>query len=202
MINDDIRIWDRFNYYTDKLQSLKESPIRSGDFDSFDYEEGNPSALYKIVMNPERGYKKIHSQYHQTNNVTVDLYQKDDGGGDFDIKIVTDKLDEVIGHISYTKINDGGIEINSVYNQPLFKGLIFKIYFDYFLEEYPYIMSGSIHSKKGETFWERIIDTGLNNGFKCYVLNVINKEKYDIKNIFDVKPYYNSEHNRIVISKS
>lgn len=198
MDNESEIIW--FRYYKRERDLIKESPIRSGSFDSFDYEDDNPEVIYKRVVNPDSGYKLIHTQKH-SNGKNIYLYELHEGGDDYDIKLLTDDLNVIIGHISYSRLSDGGVEVVSVYNQSLFKGAIFKVYFDYFLEKYNYILSGGVHSPKGEIFWEKIATVGKNNGYRIKVVDIDQKNEYIIDNIEDIKKYYNKEGYRIKIER-
>ena len=177
-----------FKEYLSKYDLLKENPMRTGNFEPFEFEENNPEMF---VMKSNSGYKLIHQQKH-TNGITIFFYQRSEPDGSYDLKLIPDNIKEVIGNIIYIQ-RDGGIEINSVYNQPLFKGMIFKIFFEFLLPKNEYIISGGIHSPRGETFWQRIIDVGLKNGYKCSVININGGEEIVINNIEELLNFYGDE---------
>lgn len=133
---------------------------------------------------------------YERREMTLDDY-------DFDVKIINHTTKKVIGSILYTKTKDNGIEINSIYNHPLYKGTIMKIYFDYFLKKYNYIMSGGSHSRRGERFWDNVLIKAKRLGYKTTVINKIKKEEeYIIDDVVDVKKYYDNENYQIKVAKN
>lgn len=196
MDDENNRIW--FNYYHRERDLIKESPMRTGEFDSYDYEGDTPKIVYNRVVASDSKYKLIDIQKHDNGSV-VKLYELHEGDNDYHIKLLVDRLEIIVGHISYSLLSDNGIEINSIYNQPLFKGIIFKIYFDYFLKKYDYILSGGVHSPKGEIFWEKIVAVGKKNGYNIKVVDIDKTIEYPIDDIRDIKKYYDGENYRIKI---
>lgn len=194
MKTDEELIWEsykpNFSYYHSKEQFLKENPMRAGDFDSYDYEENNPSEIYDMVLHNNSNYELIHQQKHN-NGVTISFYQSEDSG-EYDLKLIPSNIKEIVGHVTY-EIKDGGVLIGSVYNQPIFKGLIFKVFFDYFLEKFDFVMSGTVHSNKGERFWQRIVDKGLRLGYNVSVIDVVSKETVKINNTSELMDYYGDD---------
>jgi hypothetical protein len=193
--SDEELIWENyktnFSYYHSKDQLLKENPMRVGNFDSYDYAEDNPSDIYSRVTHQNSGYKLIHQQEHN-NGLTVYFYQSEDSG-EYDLKLISSNLKEVVGHVTYEIIGDG-IVIGSVYNQPLFKGLIFKVFFDYFLENFKFIMSGTVHSNKGERFWQKIVDKSLSLEYIVTVIDVNSNESIKINNVNELLDYYGEDN--------
>lgn len=193
--SDEELIWEnyktKFSYYHSKDQLLKEISMRVGNFDSYDYVEDNPSDIYSRVIHKNSGYKLIHQQKHN-NGLTVYFYQTEDSG-EYDLKLISDNLKEVVGHVTYEIVGDG-VLIGSVYNQPLFKGLIFKVFFDYFLENFKFIMSGTVHSNKGERFWQKIVDKSLSLGYTVTVINAISNKSSKINNVNELLDYYGEDN--------
>jgi len=191
MITEEGLIWERFREYTCKIKFLKENPMRGGDFDSYEYEDDNPEHFYKSAVDPKYGYKKIETINYK--NKTFFLYGISDNGG-FDIKIIPENVKTIVGNISFVEDGDG-IKINSVYNQPLYKGIVYYLIFNYFLKKYDFVISGDVQSNKGERFWEKILQFGFLNKekFKITVINSYTGETYDINNFDDVGGYYGDE---------
>lgn len=185
-------IWERFREYTCKIKFLKENPLRVGDFDSYEYEDDNPEHFYKIVVDPKYGYKKIETVVYKNQN--FHLYQINESGNNFDIKIIPEDVETIVGNVNFVE-DGGGIKINSVYNQPLYKGIVYFLMFNYFLKKYNHIISGDVQSNKGERFWEKILQFGFLNKekFKISVIDSYSCESYPINNLDEVGGYYGYE---------
>lgn len=174
-----------FYYFGEKM--LKESPERVANFEPYDYEEDNPRIKYKqIVENPDR-FEKLYSIGD------ISIYEERDAD-DVMLYFIPNNYENVVGHIFYEEIeifSKQGAFISSIYNNKLYSGLCEKVYFEYFLTKYDFIMSGESQSPRGENFWAKIAYKAIHrNNMFLYVydgktLSRINDDK-------EMKNYYGS----------
>ena len=190
-------IWNTYNNfheYNNLRKFLLENPVRTdGDYQPIEFEGDNPKGMYEYIKTPNSKYKKI---YDLTINgsTSVSLYERQEFGNTYDIKVISEENKIVVGNIIYDKTNNG-IEIDSIYNQGMFRGVIYKVFFEYLLPKYNKITSSAFHSQKGEGFWRKVLEYGFlkHESFSTYVINLNTSEQFNINNLNDIGSYYGDE---------
>lgn len=187
-------IWESYKEFNDLRKFLIENPIRTdGDYEPIEFEDDNIKGMYEYIKKLNSGYEKI---YELTVNTTtkVSLYERNEIENVYDIKFISEENKIVVGNIIYEK-NEDGITIDSIYNQGMFRGIIYKTFFEYLLPKYNKITSSAFHSKKGEGFWRKILEYGFlqNKKLTTYVIDLNNSERFEINNLNDILNFYGEE---------
>lgn len=173
------------------ITTLNESPYRTGDFENPYSDLRDAKKIYKDIQTNPYKYKLVYTLF---DKYKVFLYELDEGGGDKVIFFYPDNDDFIYGYVSFSELDDGGIETSGVYNQSMYRGLAQKVYNDYLLEKYRYILSSSRHSPDGERFWSGLISYSLVGGNNVYIYDAqTEKDIQQVNHLNDVKKFYGNE---------
>ena len=182
------------------IQTLLESPMNTGEFDSELSDTRIAQNIYSEILKTPSKYKKV---FTLKGKYAIDLYEYVDGS-DIILYFVPQHDNFIYGYVTYEHKNDGGIEIYSVYNRPMYFGLAQSVYNQYLIPKYNYVMSHNQHSQKGKSFWEKIVSFNIDKNITIY--DVI--DRTNVKNVSsssDLSEFYgntpNYERYRIKISE-
>ena len=181
---------------------LSETPMFVGDSrEDYSLDIIMAKEKYKdIKSNPEK-YTLVRSN---DDKISVDLYEEYDKN-EVICWFVSKNNDFVLGYVAYDKLDDGGIETTSVYNDKQVKFLAFKVYMYYLVDEFKYIRSDKRHTNSGKVFWENIVSFSLGNGFSVFIIDASTGDILkNISNVGELSNYYGDEHSekyRIKIEK-
>ena len=166
---------------------LRESPINISDWTDDDYYSNTREAMdiYSKVVN-DTEYKKV---FELTQLIHLYESEIDD---EVICYFVPTNNNFIYGYVCYDKLPDGGIITTSVYNDKKMHGLAYRVYNEYLLKNFKYVMSDGRHTPKGKTFWSRMVSDNLHkNDTFCSVYDTLtNKTMVEIKNISDLNLYY------------
>jgi len=84
-------------------------------------------------------------------------------------------------YVYFIELNDGGMEINSSWNNLEFKGLFREFFWNFLLPKYRYIQSSNNNSRQGADFWIKICEESKKNNKKYYVVILEDNIKHEIK---------------------
>lgn len=158
------------DYYRQNEVMLTESPMRIGrhygddlNNSGFNYHESQ-----RIIDTlPAITTKKILD-----NNLT--LYRDSYDGDKFMDYWITEQPLTVCYFIFQKQSN--GLQALGVWNEMRFQGSARKIFFDFYLEKYNFIISDNKHTTQGERYWKRIIQDGVERGNTVKVLTRSSEE--------------------------
>lgn len=188
--------FDQFFY-----EFLRESPMFIGDNrEDYSLDTIMAQEKYSEIFEYSTNFKKVRSA---DDKISVDLYEEEDSNEIICWFVPTNNR-FVYGYVAYNKLNDGGIETTSVFNDKSVRFLAYKVYLYYLLETYNYIISDKRHSGSGKKFWQNIVTHTLNH-YKVSVINAQTFQEMDeIITINDLEKYYGDvsfEKFRIKIEK-
>lgn len=142
---------------------LSESPMNIGDADDFyNMETKEAMAKFSEILDDPSRYKKV---FTFNTNPELFLYEEYDGG-DVVCWALPSNNNFVYAYVAYEQRLDGGIITTSVFNDPKFPQVAYKIYMDYLLKRYKYIMSDKRHTPRGRGFWVKIISNNIMDNTK------------------------------------
>jgi hypothetical protein len=173
--------------------------MNTGEFDSEFSDTQIAQNIYnEILKNPSK-YKKV---FTLKGNHSIDLYEFADGS-DIMLYFFPQHDNFIYGYVTYECKNDGGIEIYSVYNRPMYFGLAQSVYNQYLIPKYDYVMSHNQHSQKGKNFWEKIVAFNIDKNITIYD-TIDQKTVKNVNDSSDLNEFYgntpNYERYRIKIS--
>ena len=174
------------NFKTFFHKTLLETPRNTGEFESGYSDTAIAQTQYKDIFDNPDDYKLVFKLY-ETHPVY--LYENVDGN-DVSCYFVPKNDDFIYGYATYELRDDGGIEMWSVYNRPMYYGLAQSVYNNYIIPKYKYILSNSHHSLNGRGFWRKLV---MSNAGKRHIDiwdihdNVSIK---DIKSLKDLDDFY------------
>ena len=88
-------------------------------------------------------------------------------------------------------ISDNGIQFKHAWNHEVYgRGYCRWLVFNYYLKQYPHILSDSIHTPDGERYWKGMVFEALQNHYKVAVYNIITKKETPITNSEMIDDYY------------
>lgn len=71
---------------------------------------------------------------------------------------------------SFRLLTDGGIQFTNVWNHSVLgKGMARWAIFNFYLENYPYILSDRAHTSAGKNYWEKLITEAINKKYKVFI---------------------------------
>lgn len=178
----------KFSYHISKKSLLKESPTRVGNYIPFEFED---SSYSERMYNDTIKYYEYVGDFTSRNGKELMIY-KDERDSDILFRFIPKDFNSVVGQVSLEEIDDNGVEIVSVYNDPNFSGSVYNFYFQYLLKNYKFIRSGGIQSKRGEEFWKKIVFQGLKEGYKFSVEDTVEKNMIDFNDISDFDKFYDN----------
>lgn len=169
---------------------LHESPKNTDDFESPYSDFPMAQDMYnQIILNPNE-YKKVFT-LHDKHKVDLMLNQD---GDDMMLYFVPREGDHIHGYATYELRDDGGIEMVSVYNRPLYFGLAQSVYMNYLILNHKYVMSNGFHSKSGKSFWRKIVSFALFKNMNVYIWDDIKNIKItNIVNIQELDEFYGDD---------
>lgn len=94
-----------------------------------------------------------------------------------------------IAFVQY-KIKNNIVEIERVWQDATYTGLVRKFIFEYLLKMFDGILSSDSHTELGQKYWDKLLKQALNKGFKIFVVN--KDEKIQLDNNFDINNYYSN----------
>lgn len=95
-------------------------------------------------------------------NPELYLYEERDGN-DVVCWAVPPNNKFVYAYVAHEIKPDGGVITTSVFNDRKFPTVAYRIYQDYLLGKYKYIMSDGQHTNRGESFWRKHVYTSVND---------------------------------------
>lgn len=128
------------------------------------------------------------------NNIPLEVYSYDPTSKDQDIIFLHNNTNAAESSFS---ILGNGIEESFISQNPDFKGLARKIYTEYYMTKYEFILSDTTMTPNGLNFWIKLYHE-YNNKFNFYLWDNKNKKKSRIKNnkqISDVYGKTKDKHN-------
>jgi hypothetical protein len=197
LYKDGTRILTFEETYNNYLKYLKESPYLTGlDFGSY---------LDNVQINRENAQTLLKDNKHKKidqitiGDINYDLFLYEDDKKY--LYIIDIRYPEIAGYIFYKEIANNGVVELGIWNMRKNIGLIRHIYVNWLLKKYNYIMSDAFHSSQAKRMWETLYNTYKNN-YNFYVYNILNKNKYILKNIDEFEKYYDNMHNfRIIMER-
>lgn len=181
----------RPNEFYHKL--FTESPLYIGDGDEEYYNIETRAAIdkYSEILSKPEIFKKVHTI---PSNPPVHLYEEQDGN-DVICWFVPTNNKFIYGYVAYEKRTDGGVVTTSVYNDRKFPGVASKVYQEYLLTKYKYIMSDMRHTRRGKDFWRKLVAVTLNNPrLEKYIWDLQNNKKVlDIVSTNIIDSFYSDE---------
>ena len=165
-------------YYIENLQ-LTESPVRVGQ----SYETFLDDRAVNVE---EAGRVKTEFNYTDTvqrgegGKIRLDLYRDDSEGMWMDYWITLQPF--IACYFIFDLKKDGGLQSLSVWNDREYQATARGLFFDYYMQNFPYVQSDSRHTSRGERYWRTLIKQATDKGHKVVVCDRKNKE-YDIDDI-------------------
>lgn len=136
------------------IQYLMESPETTGPLG---YENKMDSEVEIINVKHSKHFNRVYDFPYYN----VSLYEQREDG-DIMVHFFDNGKNTTIGYVNYEEFDDGGCKIYSVLNRSDKIGLVFKVYTEYLLGSYNYIVSDGKHSPDAKKFWKTLI-TNSNN---------------------------------------
>lgn len=174
--------------------------MNTGEFHSEFSDTAIAQDMYEQILKDSQKYKHVHTL---ESEYPIYLYEHRDGD-DVMVYFVPKNDNFIYGYVTYELKTDGGIEMYSVYNRPMYPGLAQQVYNNYLIPKYSYIMSHSQHSEKGKNFWRKIVSSNLKRNVVIWDVetdSVVEK----INNINELDNFYGDgidyEKYRIKVSK-
>jgi len=174
-----------FNRFFYKV--LSESPKFTGDFESPYSDSEDARRMYDdILHNDPNSYQKVFTLFDK-NQVYLYEHREDN---DIEIYFIPSNDNFIYGYTTGEILSDSGIMMTSVYNNKMYFGLAYKVYDEYLLTHYPYILSSSHHSKDGQSFWRKLVSRHLNTN-KIEIWDIINNMMIQpINSVEDLIEFY------------
>lgn len=192
-------IWKEMNTMTSRRQTFKEfflkrmiqeSPTNTGVFDTPYSDIGEAQEIYTIIKNDPENYEIVYSIF---NEHKVDLVLNREGD-DATLYFVPRNDKFIYGYATYGYRQDGGIEMVSVYNRPLYFGLAQHVYLEYLIPHHKYVLSNGFHSKSGKSFWYKVVIFGLGKGMNVTIWDdKIGKDVHIVNSGKDLEKYYGDD---------
>lgn len=91
-----------------------------------------------------------------------------------EISLVFLNNDDIVVEVNFKKLNNGGIEETFVIQHPNYKGFARKIYGEYLLKNYKFILSDSTMTQDGLNFWKKLF-IEYNTSVAFYIITPDNK---------------------------
>jgi hypothetical protein len=164
---------------------LSESPTNISNDDEYFSENVRASEMYEEIISSPEQYKKVFSLKGQ---YPINLYENQEDNDVMCYFLPTNGNDFIYGYVFYELRNDGGIITTSVYNNKKFVGLAYRVYDEYLIPKFGYVMSDGSHTERGRNFWRKIVRNNLGNA--CIWDYVKNEKVSDITSINDLEKYY------------
>lgn len=166
---------------------LKESPHNISDDDEYFSEILKGNDLYKEIKNSPDSYKKV---FVMNTTPPIELWEQQDGDDRMCYFLPTNGNDFIYGYVYYEVTADGGCITTSVYNDKKYLGLAFKVYNEYLLTKFNYVMSDGNHTPKGKNFWRNLLT--FNKDKHRMIWDMSNNSKaIDIEEPKDMDEFYN-----------
>lgn len=168
---------------------LSESPMQIGDGDDYYNKEMDELTMkYREIIDNPSTFKKV---FTFNTNPELYLYEEKDGN-DVVCWAVPPNNKFVYAYVAYEIKPDGGVITTSVFNDRKFPTVAYRIYQDYLLGKYKYIMSDGRHTNRGESFWRKHIYTSVNDYTKKVYIwdNSLNQKVIEVTNPKQVEEFY------------
>ena len=155
---------------------LSETPHNISDDDEYFSELLKGSDMYDEIISSD---EYIHV-FTLNGYPPIQLLENIDGSDVMCYFMPTNGNDYIYGYVYYTKLDNGGVITTSVYNDKKHLGLAFKVYVDYLIPKYKFVMSDGNHTDKGKSFWKKLVIFAL----KKYNITIFDmKTGNNVKNI-------------------
>lgn len=153
---------------------LKESPMRLG----LSYADilDNDGLNQEQAIETQKTQQKIEDINFY--NIELSIYRDKNDNKVYDSFINKTPL---IKCLYIYSINNNEMQILSVWNHKMSRGLAFRLLFEYYLPKYKAIISDTKHTTQGERFWKRIIEKGEKEGYK--IKGLVQGKEVDINDI-------------------
>jgi hypothetical protein len=158
-----------------KERIFQESPLYTGNYGG----NFNIPLLRNVrVENIKNTNKKEKEPYLFGGKLPLDLYS------DFSSNIKEYSLlfdNDLAAYVYFLELNDGGMEINSSWNNLEFKGLFREFFWNFLLPKYRYIQSSNNNSRQGADFWIKVCEESKKRGKQYYVVNLEDNIETEVK---------------------
>lgn len=136
---------------------LQETPHNISNSDEYYSEIISASGIYDDVVN---NGEYVHS-FTISGNYPIDLLEKREENDVICYFVPTNGNNYIYGYVCYDVLADGGVVTTSVYNDKKYPGLALKVYNEYLLGKYKYVMSDGNHTPRGRNFWRQLVVVNL-----------------------------------------
>lgn len=166
------------------IKYIKESPENTGPL-GIENKTDDEMGIINIV--DSNHFKKVYA----FKDLNISLFENRDGN-DVMVHFVDDSSNKSIGYVNYEELPNNGIKISSVLNRSEQRGLAYRVYTDFLLGGYDFIISDGKHSPDAKKFWEKLVSSllGIKKIYSCNIIDdkIINLNP--IKDISELNNFY------------